>query len=64
VDGINFDPFFSKHEYSTGHFNLEGVRLESVEEYELFYDKKYHFHMKYDALLAIMEYARDNCSIS
>lgn len=47
-----------------GHFSLEGIKLESVEEYELFYDQKFHFNIKYDALLTIMEYARDNCSIS
>jgi len=38
--------------------------LESVEEYELIYDVKYNFNIKYDTLLTIMEYARDHCSIS
>jgi hypothetical protein len=55
IDGMIFDPFFSqKHEMSLGHFSLDGIKMESVEEYELFYDSKYHFHIKYDALLSII----------
>ena len=62
---MNFDPFYnSKEENAHGQFSLEGIKLESVEEYELFYDFKYNFNIKYDALLTIMEYARDNCSLS
>ena len=65
IDGMSFDPFYSsKEDPTTGHFSLEGVKMESVEEYELFYDYKYDFNIKYDALLTIMEYARDNCTLS
>lgn len=65
IDGMSFDPFYNnKDEMGFGNFALEGVKLESVEEYELFYDSKYNFSINYDALLTIMEYARDHCSIS
>ena len=63
IDGMGFDPFYSKVDQS-GTFSLEGVRLESVEEYELYYEQKYHFHINYDALLTIMEYARQQCAIT
>lgn len=35
-----------------------------MEEYELYYEQKYHFHIAYDALLTIMEYAREHCAIT
>ena len=38
--------------------------MESVEEYELFFDQKLTFNVKYDALITIMEYMKENSSIT
>jgi hypothetical protein len=62
-DGMNFDPFFAKHEEHPAGFQLEGVKLESVEQYELFYDQKLSFSVKYEALITVMEYLREHWSI-
>lgn len=52
---MGFDPFFAKHEeHPAGGFQLEGVKLESVEQYELFYDQKLTFSVKYEALITVM----------
>lgn len=62
---MDFDPFYSgKEAAGVGAFTLEGIKLECVEAYELLYENKYNFCIKYDSLLTIMEYAREHCSIS
>lgn len=38
--------------------------MESVEEYDLYFDQKLSFNVKYDSLITIMEYMKENCSIS
>lgn len=37
--------------------------MESVEEYDLCFDQKLRFNVKYDALITIMEYMKENCSV-
>ena len=43
---------------------MEGVRVESVEEYDLYFDQKLTYNVKYDALITVMEYLKENSSIS
>jgi hypothetical protein len=57
MDELNFDPFYHKEESHTG-LALEGVRVESVEEYDLYFDQKLTYNVKYDALITIMEYMK------
>ena len=47
-----------------GHGNkleLDGVRVESVDDFELFYDRKMEFSVKYEGLITVMEYIREHC---
>lgn len=50
MDELNFDPFYAREEPQGG-LQLEGVRVESVNEYELYFDQKLSFNIKYDALI-------------
>ena len=52
VEEIGFDPFTSK-QTSEG-LLLEGVKIESVEEFELVYDNRVTFNLKYEALISAM----------
>jgi hypothetical protein len=36
------------------------VKVESVEQFELIYDNKVTYNIKYEALLGAMEYIREN----
>jgi hypothetical protein len=63
MDELNFDPFYAKEEPHTG-LQLDGVRVESVEEYELFFDQKLNFNVRYDALITAMEYLKENSNLS
>ena len=60
---LSFDPFYKKEEPQGG-LQLDGVRVESVEEYELVFDQKLNFNVKYDALITAMEYLKENCNLS
>ena len=62
MDELDFDPFYEKAEPS-GALQLEGVRVQSVEEYELYFDQKLKFNVKYDALITAMEYLKENSTI-
>ena len=63
MDELGFDPFYSPSEPSGG-LQLDGVRVESVEEYELFFDQKLSFNVKYDALITAVEYLKENSQLS
>jgi hypothetical protein len=63
MDELSFDPFYHKEEQRGG-LQLEGVRVESVEEYDLYFDQKLTFNVKYDALITVMEYMKENSSIT
>lgn len=39
------------------------MKLESVEPHSLTYDSRYEYSIDYEALLTIMEYAKDYCSV-
>lgn len=43
---IGFDPFISKGEPSQG-LILDTIKVESVEQFELFYDNKVNFKLQY-----------------
>ena len=43
---------------------MDGVRVESVEEYDLFFDQKLNFNVKYDALITAMEYLKENSHLA
>ena len=58
MEEIGFDPFCQKHEGQG--LSLEGVKVESVEEFELTYDSKLTFNLKYEALIGAMEYIREH----
>ena len=62
MDELGFDPFYSQTEPAGG-LQLDGVRVESVEEYELFFDQKLSFNVKYDALITAMEYLKENSQL-
>ena len=47
-DEIGYDPFIQKLS------NSEGVNLESVEQFDLIYDSKLTFNLKYEAILGAM----------
>lgn len=52
-DEIGYDPFIQKLSNSEG-LSLEGVKLESVEQFDLIYDSKLTFNLKYEAILGAM----------
>ena len=49
---IGFDPF--NHKPEAQGFCLEGVKVQGVEEFELTYDNKLTFNLKYEAILGAM----------
>lgn len=51
-------------ETSSCGLQLEGVKIESIDEYELTFDHKVTFDVSYEALLTIMEYVREYCTLS
>lgn len=57
VDDIGFDPFINKLE-NTQALALEAIKVESVEQFELVYDSKVTFNLKYDSLIKAMEFIR------
>ena len=63
MEELDFDPFYRKEEPQGG-LQLDGVRVESVEEYDLFFDQKLNFNVKYDALITAMEYLKENSHLS
>ena len=63
MEELDFDPFYTKEEPQGG-LQLDGVRVESVEEYDLFFDQKLNFNVKYDALITAMEYLKENSHLS
>ena len=63
MDELGFDPFYSQSEPSGG-LQLDGVRVESVEEYDLYFDQKLSFNVNYDALITAMEYLKENSQLS
>ena len=63
IDELDFDPFYSKQEPAGG-LQLDGVKVESVEEYDLFFDQKLCFNVKYDSLITAMEYLKENSHLS
>lgn len=62
MNEVGFDPFM-KYEEVSG-FTLEGVRVESVEEFDLVFEQKMSFSVKYEALLTIVEYMREHCRVA
>ena len=62
MNEVGFDPFINKPEEQG--FSLEGVRVESVSSFELTYDSKLTFGLKYETLLGAMEYIRENSWIT
>ena len=63
MDELGFDPFYSQNEPVNG-LQLDGVRVESVEEYDLYFDQKLSFNVNYDALITAMEYLKENSQLS
>ena len=63
MEELDFDPFYQAKE-NPGGLQLESVRVQSVEQYELFFDQKMTFNIRYDALITAMEYMKENSSIS
>lgn len=53
MEDIGFDPFTEKIGGDTG-LALEGIKVESVEQFELIYDNKLSYNVKYEALLGAM----------
>ncbi len=45
IEGLDFDPFFNKTQKNG--FNLESVKLESAEPFDLVYDQKYTLSANY-----------------
>ena len=50
---LGFDLFTEKIGGDTG-LALEGIKVESVEQFELIYDNKLSYNVKYEALLGAM----------
>lgn len=44
-------------------FELEGLRLESIEEGELMFEEHLNLELKYEALIVMMEYMKQYASI-
>ncbi len=63
MEELDFDPFYQLKE-NPGGLQLESVRVQSVEQYELFFDQKMTFNIKYDALITAIEYMKENSSLS
>ena len=59
MEEIGYDPFTQKLKNTEG-LCLQGIRVESVEQFDLIYDSKLTFNLKYEALLGAMEYLRQN----
>jgi len=53
MEDIGFDPFTEKISGENG-LGLEGIKIESVEQFELIYDSKSTYNIKYEALLGAM----------
>jgi hypothetical protein len=62
IDGMDYDPFYA--EKAAQGLQLDRVRVEVVDPHCLYYDSKYRYSINYEALLTIMEYANDYCTIS
>ena len=62
MEGLDFDPFENKVEKSG--LQLEGLKVDSVEQFRLVYDEKIKFSVNYDSLIATVEKLKENCWVS
>lgn len=47
-----------------GCFELEGLRLESINEEDLMFEEHLNFKLKYEALIVMMEYMKQYSSMT
>ena len=63
IPGLDFDPFYQPKQAPSG-LELDCVRVESVEQCDLVFDQKVCFNVRYDTLITLMEFMKENSSIA